>query len=140
MVKISLNPQTNLQKAASGRPRGGGAAIELGKYEGYAGKDVEDYHPYDSMNFTNVYKDPISKYQKYSVPTGQNKLLGIDKGGILDKALTINSGSGNAIIASNTYSFTHSNGTVFHNTSSNAATYQQSFSGIARSLPKGYFV
>ena len=71
--------------------------------------------------------------QKYSVPTGQNKLLGIDKGGVLDKALTINSGSGNAIIASNTYSFTHSNGTVFHNTSSNANTYQQSFSGIGSS-------
>ena len=71
--------------------------------------------------------------QKYSVPTGQNKLLGIDKGGILDKALTINSGSGNAIIASNIYSFTHSNGNVFHNTSSNAATYQQSFSGIGAS-------
>jgi len=69
MVKISLNPQTNLQEAASGRPRGGGAAIELGKYEGYAGKDVKDYHPYDSMNFTNIYKDDISKYQKYGVPT-----------------------------------------------------------------------
>ena len=69
MVKISLNPQTNLQEAVSGRPRGGGAAIELGKYEGYAGKDVKDYHPYDSMNFTNIYKDDLSKYQKYGVPT-----------------------------------------------------------------------
>ena len=68
MVKISLNPQTNLQDVSSSRPKAGGAAIELG-YESYAGKDVADYHPYDSMNFTNVYKDKLSTYQKYNVPT-----------------------------------------------------------------------
>ena len=67
MVKISIDPQTNLQEAP-GRVKAGGAAIELG-YSKYADIDVEDYHPYDSMNFTNVYTDPISKYNKYNVPT-----------------------------------------------------------------------
>ena len=67
MVKISIDPQTNLQEAP-GRVKAGGAPIELG-YEKYAGIDVADYHPYDSMNFTNVYTDPISKYNKYNVPT-----------------------------------------------------------------------
>ena len=68
MAKISLNPETNLQENTSSQSKRRGAAIELG-HTGYADTDVEDYHPYDSMNFTNIYKDPISKYQKYGVPT-----------------------------------------------------------------------
>jgi hypothetical protein len=64
MVKISLNPQTNLQETS--KPTG--IKIELGN-EAYSTVDIADYHPYDSMNFANIYKDDISKYRKYDVPT-----------------------------------------------------------------------
>ena len=66
--------------------------------------------------------------EKYSFPSGQNKLLGIDLGGVLDQALSVNTSTGLVAVASSSYSFTHSNGTVFKNTSSTASTYQQSFS------------
>ena len=65
MVKISLNPQTNLQESPE---LSQGIKIELGN-SAYAGTDVADYSLYDSMNFTNIYSDDISKYQKYNVPT-----------------------------------------------------------------------
>ena len=64
MVKIILNPETNLQETPTSQSR----KIEPG-YSSYAGADIADYHPYDSMNFTNMYEDDISKYQKYGVPT-----------------------------------------------------------------------
>ena len=64
MVKIILNPETNLQETPTSQSR----KIEPG-YSSYAGADIADYHPYDSMNFTNMYEDDISKYQKYDVPT-----------------------------------------------------------------------
>ena len=67
MVKISINPQNNLQEEPT-TSTGGGAPIELG-HSAYAATDVADYHPYDSMNFTNIYKDDLSKYTKYNVPT-----------------------------------------------------------------------
>ena len=28
-----------------------------------------DINPYDSMNFTDIYTDPLSKYKEYGVPT-----------------------------------------------------------------------
>ena len=68
--------------------------------------------------------------EKYSFPTGQNKLLGIDLGGVLDESLSVNTSTGLVAVGSSSYSFTHSNGTVFKNTSSTASTYQQSFAGI----------
>lgn len=68
--------------------------------------------------------------EKYSFPSGQNKLLGIDLGGVLDEALSVNTSTGLVAVASSSYSFTHSNGTVFKNTSSSADTYQQSFSQL----------
>jgi hypothetical protein len=66
--------------------------------------------------------------EKYSFPSGQNKLLGIDLGGVLDESLSVNTSTGLVAVASSSYSFTHSNGIVFKNTSSTASTYQQSFS------------
>ena len=70
---------------------------------------------------------------KYSVPTGENKLLGIDRGGNVNKTLSINSSSGLAELSSNAYTFTHTNGTVFTNSSSNTDTFKQAFSGMGAS-------
>ena len=73
MVKIAINPQTNLQEDS--KPTGsGGMAInitqdDVNRYSNIDAADVADYTPYDSMNFTNMYTDDISKYQKYNVPT-----------------------------------------------------------------------
>jgi hypothetical protein len=73
MVKIAINPQTNLQEDS--KPTGsGGMAInitqdDVNRYSNVDAADVADYTPYDSMNFTNMYTDDISKYQKYNVPT-----------------------------------------------------------------------
>ena len=66
MVKISINPKTNLQDTPTTNT--GGIAIKRG-YEAYAGRKLPESYGYDSMNFTNIYTDDLSKYQKYDVPT-----------------------------------------------------------------------
>tara|TARA_R110000824_G_scaffold71083_3_gene182192 strand:- start:2190 stop:6911 length:4722 start_codon:yes stop_codon:yes gene_type:complete len=68
MVKISLNPQTNLQQPTSTGIVGGGVKIDLNAI-GTGGEKLPEQYAYDSMNFTNIYTDDISKYQKYNVPT-----------------------------------------------------------------------
>ena len=66
MVKISINPKTNLQDTPTTNT--GGIAIKRG-YSAYAGRKLPESYGYDSMNFTNIYTDDLSKYQKYDVPT-----------------------------------------------------------------------
>ena len=66
MVKISLNPQTNLQDSST--PKMGGIAVKRG-YSSAAGINLPESYGYDSMNFTNVYKDKLSQYKEYDVPT-----------------------------------------------------------------------
>ena len=68
MVKISINPQTNLQEPKSTEIVGGGVKIDLNA-TGTGGQRLPEQYAYDSMNFTNMYTDDISKYQKYNVPT-----------------------------------------------------------------------
>ena len=73
MVKIAINPQTNLQEDS--KPTGSGGMYinltqdDVNRYRNINAADVADYTPYDSMNFTNIYTDDISKYTKYNVPT-----------------------------------------------------------------------
>ena len=66
MVKISINPQTNLQEDSS--PNRGSIKIERGN-EMYANANLAESYAYDSMNFTNTYTDDLSKYNNYDVPT-----------------------------------------------------------------------
>jgi len=66
MVKISINPKTNLQDTPTTNT--GGIAIKRG-YSAYAGRKLPESYGYDSMNFTNIYTDDLSKYKKYDVPT-----------------------------------------------------------------------
>ena len=54
----------------------------------------------------------------------------LPQGGTSSRNLTIDSSSGLAEFTSNTYTFTNPNGVTFTNSSSTAATYQQSFSGM----------
>ena len=64
-MAIIINPQTNLQQE---KPVTKGIAIERGNAS-YAGSGILENYPYDSMNFTNVYQDDVSKYKRYDVPT-----------------------------------------------------------------------
>ena len=64
-MAIIINPQTNLQQE---EPVTKGITIEKGNAS-YAGSGILEKYPYDSMNFTNIYKDDISEYAKYNVPT-----------------------------------------------------------------------
>jgi len=70
---------------------------------------------------------------QFPVSTPQDKITGLDKGGTLDTSISINPSSGLFEVDSSSYVFTHSNGTVFSNTSSNTDTYQQSFAGMGAS-------
>ena len=69
MVKISLNPETNLQDTPEDNRFAKGITIDLNA-PAYSDPAVQ-HHPYDSMNFTNIYRDDISKYTKYGVPTSR---------------------------------------------------------------------
>ena len=69
MVKISLNPETNLQDTPEDNRFAKGITIDLNA-PSYSDPTVQ-HHPYDSMNFTNIYRDDISKYTKYGVPTSR---------------------------------------------------------------------
>ena len=69
MVKISLNPETNLQETPDKGINFSNRAIDLDA-PAYTDPSVQ-HLPYDSMNFTNMYRDDISKYKKYGVPTSR---------------------------------------------------------------------
>ena len=69
MVKISLNPETNLQDTPEDNRFAKGITIDLNA-PSYSDPAVQ-HHTYDSMNFTNIYRDDISKYTKYGVPTSR---------------------------------------------------------------------
>ena len=70
-MKITLSPDTNLPEVSPKKtiPSHGGFAITKEMLNAPNYERGVDYTPYDSMNFTNVYQDDISKYQKYNVPT-----------------------------------------------------------------------
>ena len=69
-VQSVLNPTTNLPEPM--KTDGGGIItqedVDLAKASP-PGSSRLQIRPYDSMNFTNIYRDDISKYTKYDVPT-----------------------------------------------------------------------
>jgi len=97
-IKITselLNPRTNLQEEIDDKKESKGYGIEVNSYN-------STYRPnymfYDSMNFTNIYKDPTSSYTEYGVipsrhidwddararnqSTGEKWLHGLTKAGV----------------------------------------------------------
>lgn len=65
-IPITINSGTNLQEPTSG------GGINLYYDPEIAKKPLDrttNIDPYDTINFTNIYTDDLSKYQKYNVPT-----------------------------------------------------------------------
>jgi len=84
-------------------------------------------------NFSKYVTKRITfRLQKHIQASEAAKIDGIDKGGVLDVSLAIN-GSGVVTLSNSTYSFTHTNGIVHKNTSTNTSTYQQAFNGMGAS-------
>lgn len=124
-IPITISSQTNLPDVTPKTPNKGMPIIydpELAKKDP---SRISRIDPYDTINFTNIYTDDLSKYKKYNVPTtrhfnwdderaknqgtGEKWLNGISKalvttvGAVAENTLGVLAGLGEMVFGSGAY-------------------------------------